>query len=82
MALGCPVAASNIYAMPEQLGDAALLFDPASVDEIGAAMQRLWTDDALCADLAAKGLAQSARWTQLEFADRLRDIIRSVVNVE
>src|SRR5207248_6957615 len=27
---GCPVAASNIYAMPEQLGDAALLFDPRS----------------------------------------------------
>jgi hypothetical protein len=32
--IGCPVAISGIYAMPEQAGDAALLFNPESVDEM------------------------------------------------
>ena len=82
MALGCPVAASNVYAMPEQLGEAALLFDPSSVDEIGEAMHRLWTDDALCGELRTKGLQHNARWTQAEFTDRLREIVRHVVNAE
>ncbi len=79
MALGCPVAASDVYAMSEQLGDAALLFDPTSVEEIADAMRRLWTDDSLCARLADRGLAQSARWTQAEFSERLRDIICKVL---
>jgi glycosyltransferase involved in cell wall biosynthesis len=78
MALGCPVAASNIYAMPEQLGGAALMFDPNSVDDIAEAMYRLWTDDALCAELSRKGLERNAAWTQAEFSARLLSIVRRV----
>jgi glycosyltransferase involved in cell wall biosynthesis len=39
-ALGCPVAVSNIYGMPEQVKDAALLFNPNSVAEIAASISR------------------------------------------
>jgi glycosyltransferase involved in cell wall biosynthesis len=77
-ALGCPVAASNIYAMPEQLGEAALLFDPSSLDEITDAMARLWSDDALCAELIRRGRAQSERWTPRHFAARLQEIVEKV----
>ena len=47
MSCGCPVAASSAAAIPEICGDAALYFDPNSVEEIAAAMQQLADDDAL-----------------------------------
>ena len=74
-ATGCPVATSRIYGVPEQVGDAALLFDPRSVDEIHDCLLRLWTDDDLCKELAAKGREHAARWGQPQFRERLREII-------
>lgn len=61
-ALGCPVATSRIYGLPEQVGDAALLFDPHSVEEIADCIDRLWTNDALCAELVEKGKKKSESW--------------------
>lgn len=74
-ASGCPVAVSGIYGMPEQVRDAALLFDPLSVDEIAAVLERLWTDDALCDSLVAKGRENTRNWGPAQFGDRLREIL-------
>ena len=73
--VGCPVAISGIYGMPEQVGDAALLFNPDSVDEIASSIRRLWTDDKLCAELSEKGSKKAAQWGQKQFNERLRGII-------
>jgi len=69
MACGCPVLTSGVSAMPEVAGDAALLVDPTSTDEIAATLARLWTDDALRASLARRGL-QRAREFSWERAAR------------
>src|SRR3989339_516329 len=74
IALGCPVAVSDIDGMRDQMGDAAIFFDPTSVPEIALAMEQLWRDDALCEDLARRGLARAAQWTQRHFNARLQDI--------
>lgn len=74
--LGCPVATSRIYAIPEQVGDAALLFDPESVEEIASTMEQLWTDDELCRRLAEKGKKRSALWGQEQFSERLLQYIK------
>ncbi|MGK2961679.1 MAG: glycosyltransferase family 4 protein [Gemmatimonadaceae bacterium] len=74
-ALGCPVATSRIYGIPDQVGDAAILFDPGSVDEIYTCMTRLWTNDSLCADLAARGREHAARWGPPQFQERFREIV-------
>jgi glycosyltransferase involved in cell wall biosynthesis len=79
MALGCPVAASRIYGMPDQLGDAALFFDPTSLDQIAQAMKSLWSDDDLCIELSRRGLIQSSRWNQSHFNQRLLDILQKVL---
>jgi len=63
MAVGTPVIASNVSSLPEVAGDAALLVDPLDVEKISAAMERLVTDDALCAELQRKGLSQSTRYS-------------------
>jgi len=77
-ALGCPVATSRIYGIPDQVGDAALLFDPGSVTEIHDALVRLWTDDALCADLAEKGRRHASNWGRPQFRVRVREIIEDL----
>lgn len=77
-ALGCPVATSRIYGIPEQVGDAALLFDPSSVDEVLDVIVRLWTDDALCADLARRGRDHAANWGPPQFQARFRDIVEAL----
>lgn len=78
-ALGCPVAISGIYATLEQVGDAALLFNPNSVDEIADCIKMLWTDDGLCADLIQKGFAKTKSWGQEQFTKRLEEIIEKVL---
>lgn len=54
-ALGVPVCASNSSSIPEVVGDAALLFDPLSVEEIAASLARVVTDRVLRAELVARG---------------------------
>jgi glycosyltransferase involved in cell wall biosynthesis len=78
-ALGCPVAVSGIYGMPEQVGDAALTFDPRSVAGIATALGRLWSDDALCARLRDKGRERARAWDQAAFNRRFESILDAVL---
>lgn len=55
MAAGVPVACSNIPPLREVAGDAALFFNPSSVDAIAQALDRITTDDELRAHLSHAG---------------------------
>lgn len=63
MCCGTPVACSNVSSMPEVAGDASILFDPESIEDIAAAMERLSTDVELRRRLAAGGPARAAEFT-------------------
>ena len=78
--LGCPVAVSRIYGMPEQVGDAALLFDPTSVEEMAACMSLLWTDDNVCRRLAVKGRKRASEWGPTEFNASVLEILRQLTD--
>lgn len=79
MTFGKPVITSNISAMPEVAGDAALLVDPYSVDEIANAMKRLITEPDLYSTLASRTRAQAAKFSwDRAAADTLR-VLESVV---
>jgi len=60
---GAPVACSTVTSLPEQAGDAALLFDADRPEEMAGAIARLWTDPALRAQLAARGRERVAHFT-------------------
>jgi len=66
MACGTPVMTSNLSSLPEVSGDAALLVDPYRVEDMGAAMLKLWRDEPLRAELRERGLrnAQRFSWDQ------------------
>jgi len=61
---GVPVACSNVTTLPEQAGDAALLFDPNDIDSISDAIFRVWTDEQLRRQLVERGKkrVQSYSW--------------------
>lgn len=80
MAMGCPVAVSRVYAMPWQVGEAGLTFDPKSVDEIADTLEKLWSDDDLCKTLAEKGKERAEYFSQDNFNKRFRKAITKVLD--
>ena len=74
-ALGCPVVASEFPGAREQLGDAALYFNPLSPDSIAAAINTLLDDPVLRARLVASGAERATRWTAVDFVNVLFETI-------
>lgn len=62
MHCGCPVAASTAPALRESGGDAALYFDPSSVQAIAQALRRLIEEPMLRDELRSRGRARAARF--------------------
>lgn len=68
MACGCPVITSNVSAMPEVAGGAAVLVDPQDENDIAAALLRVTGDAALRAAMRERGLARAAELDWRAFA--------------
>jgi len=64
MSCGIPTIASNRSSLPEVVGDAGLLFEPESAEELARAIQRLLDETSLAAELGNRGWrrAQQFRW--------------------
>lgn len=77
---GCPVLTSDQRGNREQAGDAALLVDPESVEAIASGMKRLWQDEALRADLAARGRARVSAYGPDDFRGRLLLALRQALS--
>jgi len=75
MMLSCPVVVSNIYAMPEQCGSAALYFDPLDAFEMARSISKVWDDDELIVKMIKKGQQIAAKKTQAEFNIQFKEII-------
>ena len=76
MAAGTPVIAADRSSLPEVAGEAALLVDPADVDALAQAILRLSTDEALTANLRARGHARAATFTWEAAAEAMESIYR------
>lgn len=77
-ASGTAVVSSNVTSLPEQTADAALVVDPLDDTAMAEAIRRVWTDDALRAELAARGKARVASFTWPATAERFRALYRRV----
>ena len=62
MACGTPVAASSASSVPEVVGEAGLLIDPADVEGWTDALERLCGDDELHATLRRRGILRAAEF--------------------
>jgi glycosyltransferase involved in cell wall biosynthesis len=79
MACGAPVVASGVTSVPEVLGDAGLLCDPADIDAFAAAVAELAADPQRRAQLRARGLARAATFAWTRTADGLLGAVESVL---
>ena len=79
MLLGTPVLTSNTGASLEIAGDATLLVDPYDVQAIKRGIQALDIDDALCAELSARGQIQAARFSPEAYERRLEALYHKLL---
>ena len=78
MSCGTPVICSNVSALPEVAGDAALLVDPLNIAELSEAVRRVATDEKLRDDLRQRGFEHAARFSWDRCAREVLDVIEMV----
>jgi glycosyltransferase involved in cell wall biosynthesis len=73
--VGTPVAASGILAIPEQVGDAGLLFDPKSVASIRQAILGIVKDPVAASLLGRKGQDRMLAMTPERYGAQLQNLL-------
>lgn len=81
MACGTPVVCSNATSLPEVGGDAVEYFDPYSVENIAAAIERVLDSPGRRAEMREKGLKQAARFTWEECARKHVEVYRRALDL-
>jgi len=76
--LGVPVVSSNVCALPEQVGDAGLLFDPFNIEDMAEKIYGIWIDENLRAELVQKGYNRIKDLTLENYAKQWEDVIEEV----
>ncbi|HEX5227588.1 MAG TPA: glycosyltransferase family 1 protein, partial [Bryobacteraceae bacterium] len=79
MARGVPVLTSNVSAMPEVAGDAALLVDPTDVKSIAGGLNRLTSDSGLRDRLAKAGFARAREFTWEKSVDATWKVYQELI---
>ena len=77
-AAGIPVISSNTTSIPEVAGDAALLVNPESTEEIANAMQRIVEDSALGAELVERGRRRVQHFSWENCAKKTLNVYQSL----
>lgn len=75
MILGTPIITTNIFDLPKQVGNAGLLFNPYSVEDIAEKIYMLWSDENLQKTLLAHGFKREQTLTQKHFAMQWKEVI-------
>ena len=75
---GLPVASSSVTSLPEQCGDAAVLFDPLDVPSIASAIRTLALDAVLRSQLSLAGKRRAQHFWIERTARAYRALYRQV----
>jgi len=78
MACGVPVVTSNISSLPEVAGDAAILINPYSVDELADGIWRILSDEGLRNQCIIKGIERANSFTWERCAKNTLDAFNEV----
>jgi glycosyltransferase involved in cell wall biosynthesis len=79
MACGTPVVTSDRTSLPEVAGDAGILVDPTSPEQIAEAVERILDDRRLRAVLGERGLERSAPHTWPRCAEATLEVYRAAL---
>jgi glycosyltransferase involved in cell wall biosynthesis len=79
---GIPVAASNVTALPAQVGNAAILFNPFEVREIAESIIRIISTKSLQLELSNNGLERYLQLTPINTAIAYRFAYRRILKLK
>jgi glycosyltransferase involved in cell wall biosynthesis len=78
MAHGRPLVVSNLGALPEIVGEAALVADPTQIDELAAACDRLFADHRLARRMGDSGFVRMKQYYHRDlWLERIRQVYAS-----
>jgi glycosyltransferase involved in cell wall biosynthesis len=75
-ACGVPVLTANSSSLPEVAGDAAVMVDPTSAEEITQGLAELLESPELRRELVGRGLTRASRYRWSEIAERTIQVYR------
>lgn len=78
LACGVPTITSNISSLPEVAGDAALLVEPSSVEELYLGIKKLLNDKVLYAQLKQKAIQQAKKFDWEKTARQTLNVYNSL----
>lgn len=79
MSCGTPVITSNVTSLPEVAGEAAILVEPQNINEIVAAVTRLYAQPLERQSLIEKGLARVKQFTWSKTAAQVAQVYQQLV---
>lgn len=75
LCLGCPVVSSNVCALPKQIGNAGLLFNPNDIEDIMKKIHKIWIDENLRKKLVKRGSKKIKNFTLKNYAKQWEKVI-------
>jgi glycosyltransferase involved in cell wall biosynthesis len=81
-AMNCPMAISNTSCFPEVAGDAALYFDPQSIDEMRSVMENAILSPSLRNELVLKGQERLKLYSWRKCAEETAKVYQKVLKKE
>jgi glycosyltransferase involved in cell wall biosynthesis len=79
LASGTPVLTANVCALPEVVGDAAILVQPEDLDDMAEGIRRIVRDSSLRARLRENGLTRAKLFSWSETARKTSRIVQMVL---
>lgn len=81
MCCGAPVITSNKSSLPEVVGDAAILIDPESIEEMAHALSLVRDNEELRQKMRQKGLQQAKQFSWEKTANIIMETYKSMVKL-
>ena len=78
MRVGTPVITSNLTAMPEVAGGAAVLVDPYDIEEMVSEMSRLLQDNKLREELVRRGMERASHYSWERTSEQYLELYQEV----
>ena len=80
MACGVPVVTSNTSSLPEIAGNAAVLIDPHSIDDLAQGIKRVLSDNELRQNLIRSGLERAKLFTWEKCAREIMKVFKELLS--
>lgn len=78
--LGTPVICPNLFSMPEQVGDAGVLFDPFNPDDMAEKISKVWSDENLRKKMIQAGYQKTKGLNFENYAKMWTSAVKKALN--